>query len=128
MPLISRTLFAVRLDALRMTAGEVFPPLDDDIAISRFEFCAVATAVELFAGNERAARAEEGIEYDVVGSRAVAYPSCAQFDRLHRRMHFRPQRSVYFPDLGLLAIPIVAAFVFPTVETRLVHPLVLCRR
>ena len=128
MSLVSWMLFIVPLNPSRLPASEIFPPFENNVAVFRFEFHAVASAVELFAGNERASRTEEGIEYDVAESRTVTDPTRAKFNRFHSGMHFRPQWPVDFPDLGLLAAAFVAALALPSVEAGLIHPLVFCRR
>ena len=76
----------LRLHALGLEAGVVFPAAHDDLAVARVELEQPRAAAHVLAGHERRARAAEGVEHDVATHGRVGEAILDQLDRLHGRM------------------------------------------
>ena len=101
-------------------------PLYDDIAELLVQFDGAADAVGLFTGDERGAGAAEGVKHDGIRHRAVLNGVRQKRNRLHGGMVTVFLGLVELPDGGLFAagVPLVLAFLLPTVKARFVLPLV----
>lgn len=99
---------------------------DNDIAEFLVQFDGATDAVGLLTGNERRTGAAEGVKYHGVSHRAVLNGIGQKRDGFHGGVVAVFLGLVKLPDGGLFAprIPLVLTFLLPTVETRLMLPLV----
>src|SRR5262245_42027561 len=70
-------------------AGEVLPPLNNEVAVSRIDLDAVAAAADLLGRDQRAARTQERIEDELAASCTIHHCIGQHRDRLHRRVQLQ---------------------------------------
>lgn len=109
----------IRADLLDVSA-------DNNIAELFVQFDGAADAVGLLTGNKRGAGPAEGVKYHTVCHRAVLNRIGQQRDGLHGGMVAVFLGFVELPDGGLFppGVPLVLAFLLPTVKARFMLPLV----
>lgn len=119
--------FSVTQNAdLLIRADLLYVSADNDIAEFLVQFDGAADAVGLLTGNERGTGAAEGVKNHAVCHRTVLNGIGQKRNRLHGGMVAVFLGLVELPNGGLFApgVPLVLAFLFPTVKARLVLPLI----
>ena len=130
--LLSTALF-LQSDALplsqkhRLFSGKCFPPFDDDIDISRVKLHAIGVSAVLFACHDCCTRASEKVEDSIAALCVILDLVVKQGNGFHRRVFLVLRRSVKFENRCLLSVgcPKMTCAAFPSVQTRLVLPLVV---
>src|SRR5215210_3039879 len=89
-------------------AGEPLEALDDDVAVAGVELDQARTPPEAVAGDERRARAGEGVEHELAAPARVAHGDLDELGGLHRRMVARGRRAVDLEHRSL-TVPAVPA-------------------
>lgn len=118
---------AITLDRHTFRGAYLFDvSLYDDVTELLVQLDGAADAVGLLTGNQRRAAAAEGVKHHGVCHRAVLDGIRQKRNGLHGGMVAVLLGLVKLPDGGLFApgVPLVLAFLLPSVKTRLVLPLI----